>query len=202
MKYVFYFSFLTSLFLQNLLLADRTDTQATSFTQQRPIGGTRVEPMFSPGSATPQSQEAMEYTLSIIKPDGVKNKHIGEVISRFEKEGLRIAALKMVTLNKEQASQFYQAHHQRSFYGDLVNFMSSGPIVVMVIEGKNAISKNRQLMGATDPSKAEKGTIRADLAESLTKNTVHGSDSPEAARNEISFFFKPYEIYLNPSTNK
>jgi nucleoside diphosphate kinase len=137
----------------------------------------------------------LERTLSIIKPDGVKNRHIGDIISRFEKAGLHVAALKLVKLNKEQASQFYNIHRDRPFFSELVNFMSSGPVVIMVLEGDNAVNKNRQLMGATDPRKAEKGTIRADFAESMSKNSVHGSDSPETAREEISFFFQSNEIY-------
>jgi nucleoside-diphosphate kinase len=139
-----------------------------------------------------------EQTLSIIKPDGVANKHIGDVISRFEKNGLQIAALKMIKMSPEQASQFYAVHKDRSFYKDLVEMMSSGPVVILVLEGPDAVAKNRQLMGATNPEKAEAGTIRADFATSITANTVHGSDTPENAKTEIAFFFTPQEI-VNPS---
>lgn len=144
--------------------------------------------------AESRPRQNTEYTLSIIKPDGVKSKHIGDIISRFENAGLRIAAIKMVSLTPEDAAEFYNVHRNRPFFPDLVKFMSSGPVVVMVLEGNQAISKNRQLMGATDPKKAEKGTIRADYAESVSKNAVHGSDSPEAAQQEIMFFFEPDEI--------
>ncbi len=136
-----------------------------------------------------------ERTLSMIKPDAVRQNHIGDIISRFEHANLRIAAIKMVWLTPEQASQFYRVHQQRPFYRDLVRFMSSGPVVVMVLEGNEAINKNRQLMGATDPSKAEKGTIRADFAQSVSENAIHGSDSPQTAREEISFFFGPGEVF-------
>ena len=135
-----------------------------------------------------------EITLSIIKPDAVEKNRIGEIISRFEKAGLRIAAIKMVKLTKEQAEEFYGEHKGKPFYPDLTKFISSGPVVILVLEGDQAISKNRQLMGATDPKKAEKGTIRADFADSMSKNAVHGSDSPESALREIQFFFQPSEI--------
>lgn len=148
----------------------------------------------SPAIQSEKPSDKVEQTLSIIKPDAVQNNHIGEIISRFEDSGLRIAAIKMVKLNKDQAGKFYQVHKERPFYKELVDFMSSGPIVVLVLEGKQAVTKNRQLMGATDPSKAEKGTIRADLAESMGRNAVHGSDSPEAAQDEILFFFQPSDI--------
>lgn len=136
-----------------------------------------------------------ERTLSIIKPDAVRQNHIGDIISRFEHAGLHIAAIKMVRLTPDQAAQFYHVHRERPFFRDLVQFMSSGPIVALVLEGNQAISKNRQLMGATNPQKAEKGTIRADFAQSVSENAVHGSDSPEAAREEISFFFSPPDIF-------
>lgn len=136
-----------------------------------------------------------ERTLSIIKPDGVKNHHIGDIISRFEHSGLQVAAIKMVQLTPKQAGEFYKEHKERPFYGDLVSFISSGPVVVMVIEGDEAVAKNRKIMGATDPKKAEKGTIRADFAESIDKNTVHGSDSAKAAKSEIDFFFPQNEIF-------
>lgn len=135
-----------------------------------------------------------QQTLSIIKPDGVSNKHIGEIILRFEKNDLQIAALKMVQLTPEQAAQFYAVHKDRAFYNDLVKMMSSGPVVVMVLEGKDAVAKNRQLMGSTDPKQAEEGTIRADFARSKSENTVHGSDSIESAKSEIAFFFRPDEL--------
>lgn len=135
-----------------------------------------------------------DQTLSIIKPDGVANKHIGDVISRFEKNGLQVAAIKMIRMTPEQAGQFYAVHKGRPFYEDLVKRMSSGPVVVLVLEGDDAVAKNRKLMGATDPKEAEKGTIRADFAVSKGENTVHGSDSKENAAIEIAFFFKPEEI--------
>jgi nucleoside-diphosphate kinase len=138
-----------------------------------------------------------EQTLSIIKPDGVSNKHIGDIISRFEKNDLQVAALKMIKMSPEQASEFYAVHKDRPFYKDLVTMMSAAPVVVIVLEGDNAVAKNRELMGATDPKKAASGTIRADFANSMTENTVHGSDSIENAITEISFFFKPEEIVNN-----
>lgn len=136
----------------------------------------------------------MERTLSIIKPDGVKRNLIGEVISRFEKKGLRIAALKKITLSKEEAKAFYIVHKDRPFYESLTNFISEGPVVVMVIEGDNAIAKVRDIMGATNPKEAAKGTIRADFATDIERNIVHGSDSPESAAYEIPFFFSTLEI--------
>lgn len=135
-----------------------------------------------------------QQTLAIIKPDGVVNQHIGDIISRYEKNGLKVAALKMVQMSPEQASQFYAVHKDRPFFNDLVSMMSSGPIVVMVLDGNDAVAKNRQLIGATDPKQAEKGTIRADFGQSKTENTMHGSDSLENAGIEIRFFFQPEEI--------
>lgn len=135
-----------------------------------------------------------QQTLAIIKPDGVVNKHIGEIVSRYEKNGLDVAALKMIQMTPEQAAQFYAVHKDRPFFKDLVSMMSSGPVVVLVLEGQDAIAKNRKLIGATDPKQAEKGTIRADFAQSKTENTMHGSDSIENADIEIDFFFKPEEI--------
>jgi len=135
-----------------------------------------------------------EQTLSIIKPDAVAKDHIGEIISRFEKNGLHVAALKMAKLNKDQAGEFYAEHKGRPFYADLVDFMTSGPVVIIALDGDNAIAKNRQLMGATDPKEAAAGTLRADFAESKSKNAVHGSDSLESATREVNFFFKPEEI--------
>lgn len=132
----------------------------------------------------------MERTLSIIKPDAVKKQVIGKILDRFESNGLRIAALKKLQLSKEQAQKFYEIHKDRPFYNDLVNFMISGPVVVSVLEGENAVLKNRDLMGATNPKEAKKGTIRADFAENIDANAVHGSDSLENAKIEIEFFFK------------
>lgn len=136
-----------------------------------------------------------EQTLSIIKPDAVAENHIGAIIDKFEKQGLRIAALKKTRLSKEQVEQFYAVHKGRPFFPALTDFVSSGPVVIMVLEGDNAIAKNRTIMGATDPKEAASGTIRAEFAQSKTKNAVHGSDSPETAKQEIAFFFKPGEIY-------
>lgn len=136
----------------------------------------------------------VEKTLSIIKPDAVAKNAVGEIISRFEKAGLRVAAAKMVRLSKAQAEQFYAVHKERPFFGGLVAFISSGPVLVQVLEGENAIAKNREVMGATNPKDAAPGTVRADFAESIDHNAVHGSDAPETAKQEISFFFKPEEI--------
>lgn len=136
----------------------------------------------------------MEQTLSIVKPDGVKKNVIGEVIARFEKNGLRIAALKMLKLSKEDAKNFYIVHKDRPFYDSLTDFMSEGPIVVMVIEGENAILRVRDIMGATDPKNAAPGTIRADFASDIEHNIIHGSDSQASASYEIPFFFSPLEI--------
>lgn len=137
----------------------------------------------------------IERTLSIIKPDAVAKNVIGEIISRFEKGGLRVAAAKMMHLTKTQAEQFYAVHKERPFFSALVNFMSSGPVLVQVLEGENAIAKNRQIMGATNPKDAAPGTVRADFADSIDHNAVHGSDAPETAAQEITFFFKPEEIF-------
>ncbi|HLU61263.1 MAG TPA: nucleoside-diphosphate kinase [Gammaproteobacteria bacterium] len=137
---------------------------------------------------------ALERTLSIIKPDGVAKNIIGEVYSRFEKAGLKIVAAKMLHLSEEQAKEFYAVHKERPFYNDLVKFMISGPVMVQVLEGENAIAKNREVMGATNPKDAAPGTIRADFAETVDENVVHGSDAPETAKNEIAFFFKDSEI--------
>ena len=130
----------------------------------------------------------------IIKPDAVKKNVIGEIIARFEKAGLKIVAGKKVKLSPEQAGAFYAVHKARPFYQDLVSFMSSGPVFVQVLEGENAISKNRDIMGATNPAEAAKGTIRADFADSIDANAVHGSDAPETAAEEINFFFTDEEI--------
>ena len=136
----------------------------------------------------------MEKTLSIIKPDAVKKGVIGKILDRFESNGLRIAAMKKVQISKEQAENFYAIHKERPFFKDLVEFMISGPVVVSVLEGEGAVLKNRDLMGATNPKEAKAGTIRADFAESIDANAVHGSDSLENAKIEIEFFFKPNEI--------
>ena len=130
-----------------------------------------------------------EKTLSIIKPDAVQKNVIGKIISRFEDNGLTIAATKMMTLTAGQAGDFYAVHKERPFYGELVEYMTSGPVVVSVLEGEGAMAKNRELMGATDPAEAAAGTIRADFADSISANAVHGSDSVENAATEISFFF-------------
>lgn len=137
---------------------------------------------------------ATERTLSIIKPDAVAKNVIGEIKSRFEKAGLQIIASKMIHLSREQAEGFYAEHSERPFFGDLVGFMISGPVVVQVLEGDNAIAANRDLMGATNPKEATAGTIRADFAESIDANAVHGSDSPESAKREIGYFFQDSEI--------
>jgi len=132
---------------------------------------------------------AVERTLSIIKPDAVAKNAIGEILNRFEAGGLRIIAAQMLHLSREQAEGFYAVHRERPFFNDLVAFMISGPILVQVLEGENAISRNRELMGATNPAEAEAGTIRADFAETIDANAVHGSDAPETAATEIDFFF-------------
>ncbi len=137
---------------------------------------------------------AIERTLSIIKPDGVANNLIGEIYARFERAGLRIVAARMVRLSQDQAERFYGVHRERPFFRDLVKFMSSGPVMVQVLEGENAIVGNRELMGATNPKEAAPGTIRADFAQSIDANVVHGSDGPETAAAEIRFFFSDLEI--------
>jgi nucleoside-diphosphate kinase len=136
----------------------------------------------------------MERTLSIVKPDGVEKGVIGEVIKRFESNGLKVVAMKMVRMSKEQAKGFYYVHRERPFYESLTDFMSSGPAVVMVLEGENAITKNRELMGATDYREAAEGTIRRDFATDIERNVVHGSDGPQTAAFEISYFFSELEI--------
>ncbi len=136
----------------------------------------------------------MERTLSIIKPDAVEKNVIGKIIDRFETNGLRIAAIKKLQLTKDDAARFYEVHKERPFFADLVEYMTSGPVVVMVLEGENAVAKNRELMGATNPKEAAPGTIRADFAESIEANAVHGSDSLENAQKEIAFFFAQREI--------
>jgi nucleoside-diphosphate kinase len=136
----------------------------------------------------------MEKTLSIIKPDAVAKNVVGQILARFENAGLRIAATKKVQLSRADAEAFYAVHAQRPFFKDLVDFMVSGPVVVSVLEGENAVAKNRELMGATNPQEAEAGTIRADFAESIDANAVHGSDSLENAEIEVNFFFAQREI--------
>ncbi|TDQ38467.1 nucleoside-diphosphate kinase [Thiopseudomonas denitrificans] len=137
---------------------------------------------------------AVQRTFSIIKPDAVAKNVIGEITSRFEKAGLRVVASKMVQLSEREAGGFYAEHKERPFYGDLVSFMTSGPVIVQVLEGEDAIAKNRELMGATNPKEAAAGTIRADFAESIDENAVHGSDSEAAAAREIAFFFSSTEL--------
>jgi nucleoside-diphosphate kinase len=137
---------------------------------------------------------AVERTLSIIKPDGVQKNLIGEIYKRFEDAGLRIVAAKMQHLSKEQAEGFYAVHRERPFFRDLVTYMTSGPVMVQALEGENAIQKNRELMGATNPANAAPGTIRADFAASIEENVVHGSDGPETAANEVAYFFGKGEI--------
>ena len=132
---------------------------------------------------------AVERTLSIIKPDAVQKNVIGQILARFEKAGLRIIAARMSHLSRKEAEGFYAVHRERPFFKDLVEFMISGPVMIQVLEGDHAIAKNRELMGATDPKKAAQGTIRADFADSIDANAVHGSDGPETARKEIAFFF-------------
>lgn len=137
---------------------------------------------------------AIERTLSIIKPDAVAKNVIGKIYTRFEEAGLKIVAAKMQQLSREQAEGFYAEHKERPFFKDLVDFMTSGPVVVQVLEGEGAISKNRELMGATNPKEAAAGTIRADFAESIDANAVHGSDSPASAEREVAYFFQASEI--------
>ncbi|MEE8221148.1 MAG: nucleoside-diphosphate kinase [Woeseiaceae bacterium] len=132
---------------------------------------------------------SVEQTLSIIKPDGVQKNLIGKIYGRFEKAGLQIVAARMVQLSKERAEDFYAVHKERPFYNDLVRYMTSGPVMVQALEGENAINRNREIMGATNPAEAEKGTIRAEFAESIEENIVHGSDGAETAAQEIAFFF-------------
>ncbi len=138
---------------------------------------------------------AVERTLSIIKPDAVAKNVVGQIMARFEAAGLKIVAARMLRLSREDAEGFYAVHRARPFFKDLVDFMVSGPVVVQVLEGENAIQQNRDLMGATDPKKAAKGTIRADFAQSIDANAVHGSDSPETASVEIAYFFPTLNIY-------
>lgn len=143
----------------------------------------------------------MEQTLSILKPDTVANHTIGQIITRFEQAGLSVVAMKMTQLSQEQAKAFYAVHAARPFYMNLVNFMIEGPVVIMVLEGKDAVAKNRALMGATNPQEAAPGTIRKDFAESIDRNAVHGSDSLDNAKTEIAFFFSSKEIHSTGCCN-
>ncbi|HPF59422.1 MAG TPA: nucleoside-diphosphate kinase [Candidatus Competibacteraceae bacterium] len=138
---------------------------------------------------------AVERTLSIIKPDAVAKNVIGQIYRRFEDRGLRIVAARMLHLSRDQAGRFYEIHQGRPFYAELVEYMTSGPVMVQVLEGENAIALNREIMGATDPQKAAPGTIRADFAQSITQNAVHGSDAPETATTEIAFFFGQTDLF-------
>ena len=177
MKSIYFLTLLTSLALQIGVVAQPNNTQ-----QYAP-----------PKPNELRSNQKIERTLSILKPDALRNRHIGEIISRFEEAGLRVAAIKMIKLTPEQAAQFYQVHRERPFFPELVKMMSSDPIIAIVLEGDQAISKNRQLMGATNPSQAAPGTIRKDLAISIDQNTVHGSDAVETAAVEIAYFFSTTE---------
>ena len=141
---------------------------------------------------------SLERTLSIVKPDAVRKNVSGKILDRFETAGLKVIACKMLLLTREQAEGFYAVHRERAFFRELVEYMISGPVVIQVLEGEGAIQRNRQVMGATNPQDADPGTIRADFAESVQANAVHGSDGPETARNEIAFFFSDDEICSNP----
>lgn len=200
MKSVHFFTLLASVALHAGLIAQTSSVQgSTSQVTSTPSTSSTTSNVKDPYAPPPpdelRSNQHIQRTLSILKPDALKNRHVGDIISRFEDAGLRVAAIKLIKLTPEQAAKFYQEHQDRSFYPDLVKYMTSGPVIVMVLEGNQAVARNRQLMGETDPTKATPGTIRADFAESMTKNAVHGSDSPESARKEIEFFFKPDEIY-------
>jgi nucleoside-diphosphate kinase len=138
---------------------------------------------------------AVERTLSIVKPDAVKKNAIGQILARFEAAGLKLVAARMMHLSRAEAEGFYAVHRERPFFRDLVEFMTSGPVLVQVLEGENAIARNRELMGATDPRKAAKGTIRADFADSIDANAVHGSDALETARTEVAYFFPACEVF-------
>jgi nucleoside-diphosphate kinase len=150
--------------------------------------------IFAKNSKQGTQPMAIERTLSIVKPDAVAANHIGEIIASFEKQGLRVIAAKMLLLTKQEAQEFYAVHKARPFYNDLVTFMTTGPVLAMVLEGEGAIPKNREIMGATNPAQAAPGTIRARFAKSIEANAVHGSDSPETAKTEIQFFFSAVEI--------
>ena len=141
---------------------------------------------------------SLERTLSIVKPDAVRKNVIGKILDRFETAGLKVIACKMLLLPRDQAEEFYAVHRERAFFQELVEYMISGPVVIQVLEGEGAIQRNREVMGATNPQDADPGTIRADFAESVQENAVHGSDGPETAQNEIAFFFSDDEICFNP----
>ena len=141
---------------------------------------------------------SLERTLSIVKPDAVRKNVIGKILDRFETAGLKVIACKMLLLTRDQAEEFYAVHRERTFFRELVEYMISGPVVIQVLEGEGAIQRNREVMGATNPQDADPGTIRADFAESVQANAVHGSDGPETAQNEIAFFFRDDEICSNP----
>lgn len=153
------------------------------------IAGTLSSRLFWNHFKQRKNKMSVEQTLSIIKPDGVEKNLIGEIYRRFENAGLQIVASRMMHLSKEQAEGFYEVHKERPFYNDLVSYMTSGPVIVQVLEGESAISKNREIMGATNPADADAGTIRKDFAASIEENVVHGSDGPETAAQEIAFFF-------------
>jgi nucleoside-diphosphate kinase len=202
MKSFHFLTLLAALALQTGLMAQTANSQgstspkpSTQSSSSSITNNVKKDPYAAPTPDELRSNQKIERTLSILKPDALRNRHIGDIISRFEDAGLRIAAIRMIKLTPEQAAEFYKVHNARAFYPDLIKTMTAGPIVVMVLEGDQAITKNRQIMGETDPKKAIAGTIRADYAESISDNTVHGSDSPETARQEIEFFFKPNEIY-------
>jgi nucleoside-diphosphate kinase len=150
--------------------------------------------MVRPGPEFQPEEATVERTLSIIKPDAVKGNHIGAIVARFEEEGLRIAAMRKVHLSKREAEGFYAVHSERPFFGELTDFISSGPAVVMVLEGDNAILRNREIMGATNPAEAAEGTLRQLYAASIGENAVHGSDAPETAATEIAYFFRSTEL--------
>ena len=141
---------------------------------------------------------SLERTLSIVKPDAVRKNVIGKILDRFERADLKVIACKMLLLTRDQAEEFYAVHRERAFFRELVEYMVSGPVVIQVLEGESAIQRNREVMGATNPQDADPGTIRADFAESVQANAVHGSDGPETAQNEIAFFFRDDEICSNP----
>lgn len=153
-----------------------------------------VSPLFAEKTA-PLKELQVEQTLSIIKPDAVEKNKIGEIVEYYETAGLKIIASKMVRVTPEQAKSFYAVHKEKAFFNDLISYVTSGPVLIQVLEGEDAVAVNRQVMGATDPNKASPGTIRADFGIDTQRNAVHGSDSPENAKKEISFFFKSEEIF-------
>jgi nucleoside-diphosphate kinase len=171
-----------------------TQVQPSKSDNSSAADGANYQPKDS-GTIDHTIAQKMEQTLSIIKPNAVRNRHTGDILLSLENKGLHIVGMKMVELTPQQAAQFYQVHQNRPFFQDLVTFMSSGPIVVVVLEGTNAIAKNREIMGATNPAEADEGTIRAKFGTSITENAIHGSDSPETAREEIQFFFQKDQIF-------